>query len=131
MTKHIRTAARVRPPAKPGRKHDVVLLLPRVLDPAPTPGARLPHGTAPDDEEPGEDARDEPLPRLLSAAAVARIFNRSERAIRNWTQRGYLRPVRIGRSLFFRETDIRRLVAGQLSRNVQAHAPGRVEGSVA
>jgi hypothetical protein len=64
---------------------------------------------------------------LLSAAEVAAIFRRSERAIRAWTQRGYLRPVRVGRSLFFREDDVRELIADQLCRGILADAPDHAE----
>lgn len=50
------------------------------------------------------------MPVLLSAAEVARIFNRSARAIRDWDRRGHLRPVRIGRSKFYRADDIAALL---------------------
>ncbi len=46
---------------------------------------------------------------LLSIAEVARIFGRSERTICRWCAAGYLVPIRIGRSVFFRADDIRRL----------------------
>jgi excisionase family DNA binding protein len=50
------------------------------------------------------------MPVLLSAAQVARIFGRSERTIRNWVRAGHLRPVRVGRSVFFRADDIHALL---------------------
>ena len=50
------------------------------------------------------------MPELLSAAQVARIFGRSERTIRNWVRAGHLRPVRVGRSAFFRADDIHALL---------------------
>ena len=51
-----------------------------------------------------------PLPELLSTAQVARIFGRSERTIRNWIRAGHLRPVRVGRAVFFRADDIHALL---------------------
>ena len=54
-----------------------------------------------------------PMPVLLSAAQVARIFGRLERTIRNWVRTGHLDPVRVGRSVlsvFFRATDIHALL---------------------
>lgn len=59
---------------------------------------------------------------LLSVAEVARIFNRTERTIRQWVQRDYLRPVRIGRSLFFLESEVHRLIADGLRRSALPHA---------
>ena len=56
----------------------------------------------------------EPLPVLLSVPDVCRLFRRSERAIRDWVRRGHLTPVRIGRSVFFREDDLRAVIAGRL-----------------
>ncbi len=50
------------------------------------------------------------MPALLSAAQVARIFGRSERTIRNWVRAGHLRPVRVGRAVFFRADDIHALL---------------------
>ncbi len=51
-----------------------------------------------------------PLPELVSAAQVARIFGRSERTIRNWIRAGHLHPVRVGRSVFFRADDFHALL---------------------
>ncbi|MFC7477903.1 helix-turn-helix domain-containing protein [Dankookia sp. GCM10030260] len=102
-------------------------LLPRVSNPAPCPGDLLRHTTAPGNGANDKEDLPQPLPRLLSAAEVAVVFNRSERAIRAWTQRGYLRPVRVGRSLFFREDDVRALVADQLCRGILAHAPDQAD----
>lgn len=50
------------------------------------------------------------MPALLSAAQVARIFGRSQRTLRNWVRAGHLRPVRVGRSVFFRADDIHALL---------------------
>ena len=58
------------------------------------------------------------LPLLLSAAEVARQFNRSERALRRWVKQGHLMPVRVGRSLFFRADDVAQLIAGHLETRI-------------
>jgi excisionase family DNA binding protein len=50
------------------------------------------------------------LPELLSISQVAEIFNRSPRTIRSWVRAGYLHPVRIGRTVFFRADDIHALL---------------------
>ncbi|WP_145145253.1 helix-turn-helix domain-containing protein, partial [Roseomonas gilardii] len=64
---------------------------------------------------PDEDAPASPLrPKLLTAAEVAAVFRRSERALRDWVRRGYLVPVRVGRSLYFREEEVRALLSGQM-----------------
>lgn len=52
-----------------------------------------------------------PLPRLYSVRDVCAIFNRSPRTIRTWCQSGRLRPVYVGRSVFFRAKDIEELLA--------------------
>ena len=56
------------------------------------------------DENPDDDAPS--VPALLSARQVAEIFGRKERTLRNWVRAGHLRPVRVGRAVFFREADI-------------------------
>ena len=53
------------------------------------------------------------LPALLSAARVAEVFGRSERTIRDWVRAGHLRPVRIGRAVFFRADDIHALLKAE------------------
>ncbi|GAA0575797.1 hypothetical protein GCM10009416_13120 [Craurococcus roseus] len=50
------------------------------------------------------------MPALLSAAEVARIFGRSRRTLRDWARAGHLRPVRVGRSVFFRADNIDALI---------------------
>jgi excisionase family DNA binding protein len=125
MTKHPCTTTQTQPPAKPGRTHKVAPLLPRARAPTSSLGVHRPYATAFSDDAYDRDA----LPRLLSTAEVAAIFRRSKRTIRNWTQRGYLRPVRVGRSLFFRKDDVRALVADRLCRGTLAISlpslPGR------
>lgn len=43
---------------------------------------------------------------LLTTADVCAVFGRTPRTIRNWVQAGHLRPVRVGRSVFFRQEDV-------------------------
>lgn len=75
---------------------------------------------------PAYDANDElnastsGLPELLSAAEVQAVFGRSSRTIRRWIRRNYLTPVRVGRSLFFRPDDIRRVIADELQDTILA-----------
>jgi predicted site-specific integrase-resolvase len=71
------------------------------------------------DRDPGDDPPS--LPRLLSARQVATIFDRSERTIRGWVRAGYLKPVRVGRAVFFRAEDIAALL--------DAGEPGRAPDS--
>ncbi len=64
---------------------------------------------------PDEDAPASPLrPKLLTAAEVAALFRRSERALRDWVRRGHLVPVHIGRAVFFREEEVRALLGGRM-----------------
>ena len=60
------------------------------------------------------------LPELLSTAEVQAVFGRSSRTIRRWMRRNYLTPVRVGRSLFFRPDDIRRIVSDELQDTILA-----------
>jgi hypothetical protein len=43
---------------------------------------------------------------LLTQLDVAKIFRCTTRTIRNWEGRGWLKPVRIGRRIFYRESDL-------------------------
>ena len=58
--------------------------------------------------------RSQALPGLLAMPDVQAVFGRSPRTIRRWIRRGHLVPVRIGGAVFFRESDIRKLIAGDL-----------------
>lgn len=49
------------------------------------------------------------VPRLYSTQRVATVFGRTVRTIRTWVRRGYLHPVRVGRSVFFTEEELLRL----------------------
>jgi hypothetical protein len=51
---------------------------------------------------------------LLRAAAVATVLNVTTRTLRRWETRGLLTPVRVGRTVFYRGTDIRALITGGL-----------------
>ena len=100
------------PSSRPGR--GVAPLLPRPPRTLPATPELLP-GDAVDappsapDRSPGSS-----LPKLLTAAEVAAVFRRSERALRDWMRRGYLAPLRVGRSLYFREEEVRALLGGRL-----------------
>ena len=48
---------------------------------------------------------------LLPARPVAASLGRTDRTLRNWERRGWLLPVRIGRSVFYRPSDIEALAA--------------------
>src|SRR4051812_22459418 len=49
---------------------------------------------------------------LMTAREVAALFRRTGRSIRNWTKSGRLKPIRIGRALYFRRSDIEQLLTG-------------------
>lgn len=53
------------------------------------------------------------LPGLLSAAEVAELFQRTTRSLFNWECRGLLIPLRIGRSKYYRLSDVERLINGE------------------
>lgn len=65
--------------------------------------------TEPDPAAPA--ASPAPLSDLLRMADVAEMFGCCAWTIRRWCSAGHLAPVRIGRSVFFRSDDIRRLIA--------------------
>lgn len=52
------------------------------------------------------------LPELMSTKDVCARFNRSSRTIRSWCRTGRLDPVRVGKAVFFRSTDIARMILG-------------------
>jgi len=60
---------------------------------------------------------------LLKTKELSRLFRVKPRTILAWSAQGKLKPVRIGRQLLFRESDIAKLLRErrQLSRDV--HAP--------
>jgi hypothetical protein len=57
---------------------------------------------------PGQANDQPPAGRLYSTAQVGRLFRRSTRTIRTWVTRDYLRPVRMGRAVFFSQTELDR-----------------------
>lgn len=46
---------------------------------------------------------------LLTARRVEALLGRTRRTLRNWERRGWLRPVRIGRGIFYRPSDLEAL----------------------
>lgn len=98
----------------PGARRNVSPLLPRPPRAPPAtpdlfPGDAVDALPAAPDRSPAA-----PLPKLLTAAEVAAVFRRSERALRDWMRRGYLAPLRVGRSLYFREEEVRALLGGRM-----------------
>lgn len=53
--------------------------------------------------------------RLLSVRDVCDLFGRTDRTVRNWVRAGLLQPRRVGRSVFFLESDIAKFLYGDLS----------------
>jgi excisionase family DNA binding protein len=49
-------------------------------------------------------------PHLYSTRDLAQLFNRSDRTIRNWVRSGLLKPIRVGRSVFFNVAEVARLM---------------------
>jgi len=48
-------------------------------------------------------------PELMTQRQVAEMFQRDPRTIRNWDRRGWLTPIHIGRSAFYRRSDVEKL----------------------
>ncbi len=61
-------------------------------------------------EDDGTAAPDNALPQLLTQQEVAVLFRRTPRALRNWEKTERLVPVRVGRSVFYRVSDIHHLL---------------------
>ena len=76
------------------------------------PAASASPAPAPVDAIPAPGA---PRERLLSVGEVGEVFGRTPRSLSRWIKAGHLTPVRIGRSVFFRATDIQELITGRLS----------------
>ena len=61
---------------------------------------------------------------LLTARRVAALLGRTCRTPRNWERRGRLRPVRIGRGIFYRPRDVEALAARGAPCLPAEHVPG-------
>ena len=66
-----------------------------------------------------------PLSELIRGADVAAMFGVTDRTVRRWCAAGHLVPVRIGRSVFFRTDNIRRLIATDMVKATVKRAKGR------
>jgi len=53
---------------------------------------------------------------LLTTEDVCILFRRTPRSIRRWVQAGHLRPIRLGRAIFFDPDQIQALIAENLRR---------------
>lgn len=53
------------------------------------------------------------LPRLMSAHEVADLVRRTRRTLLNWEKASLLIPIRIGRSKYYRLSDVERLINGR------------------
>jgi hypothetical protein len=58
------------------------------------------------------DGIDPTAKKLIPAVQAAQLFHRTTRTLRNWEARGLLPGLRIGRSLYFKLSDIELLIAG-------------------
>ncbi len=47
---------------------------------------------------------------LYSVQDICRIFNRSARTVRAWCRAGHLKPVRVGKAVFFRPEDVEEML---------------------
>lgn len=77
------------------------------------PQERQPFPSHACEPRPGEQQAS--LPRLMSAREVADLVRRTRRTLLNWEAAGLLIPVRIGRSKYYRQADVERLVNGDHS----------------
>ena len=123
-----RPAPARRPDPGPGR--NVSPLLPRPPR-APPATADFSHPDGAADTTPSAPDRSPAasLPKLLTAAEVAAVFRRSERALRDWVRRGYLAPLRVGRAVYFREEEVRALLGGRMRQAILESRRDRSDGS--
>jgi hypothetical protein len=66
---------------------------------------------------------------LVTSVQAAQLFHRTTRTLRNWEARGLLPGVRIGRSLYFKLSDIERLCAGGEAIETEHKTPAGSSGS--
>ncbi len=66
-----------------------------------------------------------PLPDLLRTSDLTARFGCCERTIRRWCAAGHLVPLPVGRSVFFRSDDIRRLIVTDMAADIVKRATTR------
>lgn len=64
----------------------------------------------PDTADPPPQDSGNPLPRLYPVQEAATFFGRTDRTLRTWVRCGHLHPVRVGRSVFFTEAELLRVI---------------------
>jgi excisionase family DNA binding protein len=69
----------------------------------------------------------EPLPTLMTPAQVADTFGRSSATIHRWLARGHLSPIRVGRSVFIAQEEVRALIRQQLVARIEGPDRARRE----
>ncbi|NNM55916.1 helix-turn-helix domain-containing protein [Acidocella sp.] len=69
-------------------------------------------GAAACEAAPSVNSIETPTEKLIPAVQAARLFHRTTRTLRNWEARGLLSGVRIGRSLYFKLSEMEQLIAG-------------------
>jgi hypothetical protein len=55
------------------------------------------------------------LEPMLPSSDVQALLGKCERTLRRWEKRGFLRPIRVGRTLLYQPEDIRNLIAKGLA----------------
>ena len=58
---------------------------------------------------PADRPENAPLPVLMTVKDVCALAKKTDRTIRNWMKAGHLRPIRIGRTIFFRRDEVEAL----------------------
>jgi len=66
---------------------------------------------------PDSHVDDNQQPRLMTRSEVAELFHRKPRTISAWCRNGLLRPLRIGRSVYFSREEIEALLEANTQDN--------------